>query len=375
MLLVGSTARNTGKTTFCLAFLDKWKDKFDIIGLKVTTIREGKGICHHGNDGCGACTSFSGNYEIIEETNKSGGKDTSKLLAAGAKKVFWIRALTGYVQEALDVFMTQFSSKHIIVCESNALIGFVTPGVSVLMHRNSVAKIKPSADFFLKRADFVCDISEPSNIETVLDKIEIECAKERINLAYKGLFKNFTLVILAGGKSNRMGKDKSALSYKGRSFLENLVTKGHMSGFSEIITSGAPKEVFGAENIMDEIDGRGPLGGLHSCLKHAKNPYCFIVTVDVPKVDFDELAKLAEFHLSGENRATILVANGKLDPLIGVYNSDLFADIHEIIKDKPQRIIKLFDTVKRGLYDFKGDIGHLDNINTPEDYEALRNGG
>ena len=78
------------------------------------------------------------------------------------------------------------------------------------------------------------------------------------------------------------------------------------------------------------------------------------------------------FHLGDENCATILVADGKLDPLIGIYNSDLSAEIYEIIKDKPQKIIELFKTVKCGHYEFKGDMKHLDNINTPEDYEALR---
>ena len=372
MLLVGSTARNTGKTTFCVAFLNKWQDKFDIIGLKVTAIRKGKSACPHGNHECGVCASLVGNYEITEETNKSGEKDTQKLLAAGAKKVFWIRALTEYVQEALDVFMAQIAPGHMIVCESNALTAFITPGASVLMHRNDAMQIKPSAKLFMQNADFVCDISEPGNIETVLGKIEVSRAEGQISLACNSLFKNFSLVILAGGKSSRMGKDKSDLIYRWRSFLENIVMKGHASGFSEIIISGAEKEVFGAVNIMDEIEGRGPLSGLYSCLKHAKNPYCFIVTVDVPKIDFNELAKLAEFHLSGGNRATILTADGKLDPLIGVYNSDLSADIYEIIKDKPQRIIELFKTVTCEHYEFKGDMRHLDNINTPEDYEALR---
>jgi len=198
MLLVGSTARNTGKTTFCLAFLEKWKDKFDAIGLKVTTIREGKGMCHHGNNGCGVCTSFSGNYEIIEEKDRSGEKDTRKLLAAGAKRVFWIRALDEYVQEATNAFMAEIPPEHIVVCESNALSDFVKPGASVLMHRAGIESIKPSAELFMKKADFICDISQAENIEAVLDKIELSCVEGRVIVTRNGRHRGLSSLPIHG---------------------------------------------------------------------------------------------------------------------------------------------------------------------------------
>ena len=173
MLLVGSTARNTGKTTFCLAFLERWKNKFDIIGLKVTNVRDGNGICHHGNEGCGVCASFAGNYEIIEEADKSGEKDTQKLLAAGAKKVFWLKAVNDCVEEALNIILSGISKNSIILCESNSLSEIVRPGVSLLMRKSGITQVKPSAALFIEKADFVADISEPGSIEAVLDKIEV----------------------------------------------------------------------------------------------------------------------------------------------------------------------------------------------------------
>ena len=183
MLLVGSTARNTGKTTFSLAFLNKWKDKFDVVGLKVTSIREGQGICHHGNDGCGVCSSFSGNYEIIEETDTAGGKDTQKLLAAGAKKVFWIKAINGCVEEALSIVLPEVSQSSIIVCESNSLTQIVRPGVSVLMRKSGITQIKPSAIPFIEKADFAADISEPGSIDSVLDKIQVSKDEKGVSLS------------------------------------------------------------------------------------------------------------------------------------------------------------------------------------------------
>jgi hypothetical protein len=184
MLLVGATARNTGKTTFCCTFLDKWKDKFNIIGLKLTIIGDEKRACPHGNASCRVCSEFAGNYEIEEEANNSGGKDTQKILAAGANKVFWVRSLIGYVPEAFDVFMTKIPPKSIIVCESNVLVKFITPGVVVAMCRAGVKKesLKSTADLLLGKADFVCDIAEPGSVEAALDKINVTCDKGQISI-------------------------------------------------------------------------------------------------------------------------------------------------------------------------------------------------
>ena len=180
MLLVGSTARNNGKTTFCFAFVKKWKDACDITGLKVTTVREGKGVCHHGNDGCGACSSFSGGYDISEETLDSGEKDTNMLLAAGAKRVFWIRTTAECAGEALGAVMPELPSNGLIVCESNVLAGLVKPGVIVLMHRAGIEDVKPSAGLLIEKADFVCDISKPGSTEAALDGITVSRVDGRV---------------------------------------------------------------------------------------------------------------------------------------------------------------------------------------------------
>jgi len=186
MLLVGSTVRNSGKTTFCCAFIEEWKGECDIIGLKVTTLKEGRGVCHRGNSGCGACSSMKGNYEVVEEIGAgeicaSSAKDTMRMKASGAKRVFWIKALQECVQTAFCEFLAEINihNRCVIVCESNALSEFVNPGVMVLMDRADVGNLdgnrrrKESADLFLKRADYVCDMSVGGEIERVLSQIKI----------------------------------------------------------------------------------------------------------------------------------------------------------------------------------------------------------
>jgi hypothetical protein len=173
MLLVGSTARNTGKTTFCTEFIRKWREKRDIIGIKITTIHAEKGPCPRGEEGCGVCSSFIGDYEIIEENDPLGRKDTCTLLAEGAKKVYLVRSLPHRLSEAVDRVMALSPEDAIIVCESNALASIVTPGVIVVTHRPGVDNIKPSAKPMLEKADLTVNVGEPGSLRQALEKIEI----------------------------------------------------------------------------------------------------------------------------------------------------------------------------------------------------------
>ena len=80
MILVGSTARNLGKTALASRVIEALRPREKVIGVKVTTIRDKGEICPRGLDGCGTCSSLTGNYEILEERDPYGDKDTSQLL-------------------------------------------------------------------------------------------------------------------------------------------------------------------------------------------------------------------------------------------------------------------------------------------------------
>ena len=93
MIMIGAGDRNIGKTEFACSLIRKFSSRRNIIGIKVTTIDETRGGCPHGGDGCGVCASLQGNFCITEETDSKPDKDTCRMLAAGATKVFWLRVL------------------------------------------------------------------------------------------------------------------------------------------------------------------------------------------------------------------------------------------------------------------------------------------
>ncbi|MDR3335224.1 MAG: hypothetical protein LBT13_10135 [Treponema sp.] len=144
MILIGSGGRNSGKTTLAVELIRRWKDRFPITALKVTTIAHEGGVCHRGGEGCGACTIGS-KYVLEEEPGLSAGKDTVQLLQAGAAQVFWLRSLHAALGEAYTVFREKAPPDTLIICESNSLREVVMPGCFIMLNSGTGDAIKPSA--------------------------------------------------------------------------------------------------------------------------------------------------------------------------------------------------------------------------------------
>ena len=136
--------------------------------------------------------------------------------------------------------------------------------------------------------------------------------------------KEISMIILAGGASSRMGRDKSDLTIDGKTFLEMQIEKGKKLGISDILLSGYHGEnKYKYPIIPDRFPGKGPLGGLEACFRKAKNPYCLVLGVDVPLVPAEELAALIRQSLHSDAKAVILSHGGHEEPLMGVYCTDL----------------------------------------------------
>lgn len=147
--------------------------------------------------------------------------------------------------------------------------------------------------------------------------------------------KEISMIILAGGASSRMGRDKSDLTIDGKTFLEMQIEKGEKLGISDILLSGYHGEnKYKYPIIPDRFPGKGPLGGLEACFRKAKNPYCLVLGVDVPLVPAEELAALIRQSLHSDAKAVILSHGGHEEPLMGVYCTDLADAMLEEITER-----------------------------------------
>ena len=169
-----------------------------------------------------------------------------------------------------------------------------------------------------------------------------------------------------------MGRDKAALPFRGMTLLEWQVRKLRGLGIEDIMLSGSREEMEGIRVVPDELPGRGPLGGLHACMKRALHQDCLVLSVDVPLVPPQALEELAQVHREGGAAVTLLRHGDKWEPLIGVYQSGLHRVAGSLLAGENTAVRRLLDETGFQPVDWPGDEAVFLNCNTPEDYALLQ---
>ena len=188
----------------------------------------------------------------------------------------------------------------------------------------------------------------------------------------------YSLLVLAGGKSSRMGRDKAKLLLGEKSFLECILDKAEMLGIGETYLSGHGWEGKDVRTVPDRYRERGPLGGMHACFSVMDTPYALVLPVDVPQISMSVLQILLDAHgrLLNKNhqeyvRPLLLSHGDRTEPLIGIYPTALGAKIAELIEKESAPVFRLLDETGYDICQVSVREWELENINTPKDYEML----
>ena len=177
-------------------------------------------------------------------------------------------------------------------------------------------------------------------------------------------------IIIAGGKSRRMGFDKTKMIYQGQSMLQKSVElAGYFS--TDIIISSNRLPEMDIPVLADKIPDIGPLGGLHTCLKRIKNPKALVLPADMPLLDeqvLEYLIKKADF----QKDINIFQAEGRWHPLVGIYDKNILPLIEKQIAEKDYKLRNLLQKSAFHLIDGSSFAGKFININTPEEWAKLQ---
>ncbi len=187
-------------------------------------------------------------------------------------------------------------------------------------------------------------------------------------------------LVLAGGKSSRMGTDKAFLDFHGQTLLERalavmgavcdqVMIVGDRAKFAEY---DSPK--YGAV-VADIFPGCGPLGGIHAALAHSSAELNLMLAVDMPFVSAELLLFLWAAAEGEGNHAIVTVPRtGRgLQPLCAVYRRDFAAAAERALRAEkykidaafsgvPLRVIEESELVEAGFSE-----QNFFNVNTPED--------
>ncbi len=160
-----------------------------------------------------------------------------------------------------------------------------------------------------------------------------------------------TGILLAGGKSERMGIDKAFIDFQERKLYEYpLDILRELC--SQVIISSSDKrfKITGHDVVPDEIKDIGPIGGIYTCLQKIKDDKALVMSCDIPFISIDFMRLLSSE--SGNYDITIGINKNKQpEPLIGIYNKRILKKIEEQIYSKKYKISSLFENLNVKLID------------------------
>lgn len=177
-------------------------------------------------------------------------------------------------------------------------------------------------------------------------------------------------IILAGGQSERMGRDKSLLPAHGTPVIQRLC-EALQPRFAQVLVSAndAGKYAFlGVPVVPDAVAGQGPLAGIAAGLNASPCALNFVIACDIPEVNWAVLRRL--FALAADAEAAVpRNADGRLEPLFAVYHRSLAPAMEQALARGAFRIREVFEGRRVRYLDLEA-TAWLRNMNTPEEYAA-----
>jgi hypothetical protein len=120
--------------------------------LKIT--QYGHGICSRDGALCG-CAPEEHPFSIDEEPSRAGTTDSSRFLAAGARRSLWVRTRQGQLEQAMPALRRVLDAEPNVIVESNSILRFIEPDLYLAVLSFAVTDFKATAREFLPRASAV----------------------------------------------------------------------------------------------------------------------------------------------------------------------------------------------------------------------------
>jgi hypothetical protein len=151
LIVIGGHSRSVGKTSV-VAGLIAALPEYTWTALKIT--QYGHGVCSANGEAC-HCATDDHSWAISEERDRSGESDTSRFLAAGAVRAWWVRTEQGRLAEAMPAVRRKLAESGNVILESNSILKFVRPDLYLTVLDPATEDFKKSAQEFMDQADAV----------------------------------------------------------------------------------------------------------------------------------------------------------------------------------------------------------------------------
>jgi hypothetical protein len=156
LLIISGTGRNTGKTTLAELVIRKFATS-GINAVKITPHP-------HPESSALLLLTGSNDFTIYEEKDKTSGKDTSRMLAAGANHAYLIISGDNFLEEAFTALTTIINDDCPLICESPLLARLIKPDLLIVMEGNTESKKE------------IGEIAQMANIRLTLNELNASVA-------------------------------------------------------------------------------------------------------------------------------------------------------------------------------------------------------
>jgi molybdopterin-guanine dinucleotide biosynthesis protein A len=183
-------------------------------------------------------------------------------------------------------------------------------------------------------------------------------------------------LVLAGGYSQRMGKDKAFILYQGQPMYQYAA--GLIEPFCKEVIISCRKEQEGRIRsyrvLLDDLPSKGPLTGLLSAFTQNPNVAWLIIPVDMPNLTTEFVRDYLVTNRNSRCDATIIRDQIALniEPLVAIYEPACLPKIEQQYAHGVYSLKGLIDKLEVHFVDFTGDRQYLANYNSPEDWSEFR---
>ncbi len=186
-------------------------------------------------------------------------------------------------------------------------------------------------------------------------------------------------IVLAGGQSTRMGKDKASLPWKGSDLLNEVLSRLAPVCRELIVVSNVSRKIVlpNVRVVPDNYNFCGPLAGMQAGICASNYAYNFIAGCDMPYINTQTVAYIGTTALGYD--AAVPFIDGHFNPLHGVYHRNCLAYIEQLLGQGSYRIADFYNKIKlryisiEEISQYDPELKTLTNINTPDDLWSQEN--
>lgn len=274
---------------------------------------------------------------------------------------------------SFEIIKKNHLDTEFLIIESNSICNELTPDLLLYLDNENR---KESAELPRKNAHLKSGcIVNADQLELLATAMELPVSMIKKIAWLTGAHPEGVLgVVLGGGMSSRMGRDKALLPLGYSTLLANMVLT--LTPFCDSIAystqKGRTTSIEGLQVIEDQQSGKGPLMGIYSALCNTLHRICIVTACDIPYV----YAPLIKKMLTYSDEFDIVVPSfrpGTVEPLLGIYTKGCIDAIDcNLTNDRKLRVKDIFTHCKTKIVYEPNGLWYA-NLNTPFEYSEYLN--